>query len=143
MQVFVPYPSPIDVAKCLDKRRLRKQIIECDQILKAIYGQSEAWKNHPVVKMYSDYAAWLWYYRGVLEAYSRRNIRTAYEASRNAYIVRPPFLTSDFCNQHKRRLYTKAPELYPQFASYGKSDENWYFVDGRLKRYVKGKEVFE
>ena len=59
MQVFVPYPSPIDVAKCLDPKRLRKQIIECDQILKAIYGQSEAWKNHPVVKMYRPHAQFL------------------------------------------------------------------------------------
>ena len=141
MQVFVPYPSPIDVAKCLDPKRLRKQIIECDQILAAINGESQAWKNHPVVKMYSDYAAWLWYYRGVLEAYSRRNIRKAYEASRNAYIVRPPFLTSDFCDQHKRRLYTKAPDLYPQFAEYGTSEENWYFVNGEIVKYINGKRI--
>jgi len=26
MNVFIPYPSPIDVAKCLDKMRLRPQI---------------------------------------------------------------------------------------------------------------------
>ena len=36
MQIFIPYPSPIDVAKCLDPRRLNKQILECDQIMKAI-----------------------------------------------------------------------------------------------------------
>lgn len=143
MQVFVPYPSPIDVAKCLDPKRLRKQIIECDQILKTIRGQSVAWKNHPVVKMYFDYGAWLWYYLETLDAYTQECLTLAkqYSYQCDAYF-RPPFLTESFCDQHKRRLFAKAPDLYPQFAKYGKSEENWYFVDGRLRRYVNGKEVF-
>lgn len=142
MQVFVPYPSPIDVAKCLDTARLRKQVLEADQILNAISGKSNAWKNHPVVKMYSDYAGWLWYYRETLDAYLKNCFTLAKQYSNqcDAYF-RPPFLTPEFCDQHKRRLYTKAPGLYPQFAEYGKSEENWYFVDGRLRRYVNGKEV--
>lgn len=142
MQVFVPYPSPIDVAKCLDKKRLRKQIIECDQILKAIYGQSEAWKNHPVVKMYRPHVQFLAAYADTLWTFEQNCLYWTEGLSELADSYRPPFLTSDFCDQHKRRLYTKAPELYPQFASYGKSGENWYFVDGRLRRYVNGKEVF-
>lgn len=142
MQVFVPYPSPIDVAKCLDKRRLRKQIIECDQILKAIYGQSEAWKNHPVVKMYSRHREWLESYTLCLKYYEFGDEDAAQDENARAFMFRPKFLTKDFCDQHKRRLFTKAPELYPQFAEYGTSEENWYFVDGRLRRYVNGKEVF-
>ena len=143
MQVFVPYPSPIDEAKCLDKRRLRKQIIECDQILAAIGGKSEAWKNHPIVKMYSAYWPWLAYYRGTLDAYLQRNIKEAEQCSWNARYacIEPPFLTSDFCDQHKRRLYTKAPELYPQFAVYGKSEENWYVVNEELLKYVNGRRI--
>ena len=143
MQVFVPYPSPIDVAKCLDPKRLKKQVIECDQILKAITGESKAWKNHPVVKMYSEHSSWLWYYRETLDAHLKKCFTLAKQYSHqcDAYLP-PPFLTESFCDQHKRRLYTKAPELYPQFAEYGKSDENWYFVDGRLRRYVNGKQVY-
>ena len=144
MQVFVPYPSPIDVAKCLDKKRLRKQIIECDQILKAITGESKAWKNHPVVKMYLHNSAWLKFYRDCLLSFQDGYLDWAQDRSDYAdQLFRPPFLTKSFCDQHKRRLYTKAPELYPQFATYGKSEENWYFVDGRLRRYVNGKEVFD
>lgn len=144
MQVFVPYPSPIDVARCLDPKRLKKQVIECDQILAAINGKSQAWKNHPVVKMYSDYAGWLWYYRETLDAYLKKCFYLAkqYSFQCDAYF-RPPFLTDDFCDQHKRRLYTKAPEWYPQFASYGTSDENWYVVDGEIVKYVKGKRISE
>ena len=147
MQVFVPYPSPIDTAIAMsnDKLRLRKQIIECDQILKAISGESKAWKNHPVVKMYAERpynVRWLLHYRDCLQQYLWGNEGWAYQASIRAEEFRPPFLTDDFGDQHKRRLYTKAPELYPQFAEYGKSEENWYFVEGRLRRYVNGKEVY-
>ena len=138
MQVFVPYPSPIDVAKCLDPKRLRKQIIECDQIIAAITGKSQAWKNHPVVKMYKPYKSWLIRYRACL---SELDPMWAKIWSRQADIARPPFLTDDFCDQHKRRLYTKAPELYPQFAEYGKSEENWYFVDEEIVKYVNGERT--
>lgn len=144
MQVFVPYPSPIDVAKAMsnDKLRLRKQILEADQIIAAINGKSQAWKNHPVVKMYFDYAAWLWYYHETLDAYTQECFTLAkqYSYQCDAYF-RPPFLTSDLCDQHKRRLYTKTPELYPQFAEYGKSEENWYFVDGEIVKYINGKRI--
>lgn len=138
MQVFVPYPSPIDVAKCLDPKRLRKQIIECDQILKAIRGKSEAWKNHPVVKMYKNYTQFLCAYSDTLWCFMNGS-DMAPGLSEYADRYRPPFLTDDFCDQHKRRLFTKAPELYPQFAEYGKSEENWYFVDGKIVKYLNGK----
>lgn len=142
MQVFVPYPSPIDVAKCLDKSRLRKQIIECDQILAAINGESEAWKNHPVVKMYLHNSTWLKFYRDCLYYFKEGDFDWAQGVSDYAdELYRPSFLTDDFCDQHKRRLFTKAPELYPQFAEYGTSEENWYFVDGEIVKYVNGKRI--
>ena len=142
MQVFVPYPSPIDVAKCLDPRRLRKQVIECDQILKAIWSYSDVWKCHPVVKMYADHSGWLWYYRETLDSYDHGYMALADHFSYQCdTYLRPPFLTNEFCDQHKRRLFTKAPELYPQFWPYGESDENWYFVDGKLLKYINGKRI--
>lgn len=124
-----------------DKLRLRKQILECDQILAAIGGKSQAWKNHPVVKMYSDYSHWLREYRECLYAYLLGDEELAWFCEEDADWHMPPFLTDDFCDQHKRRLYTKAPELYPQFAEYGKSEENWYFVDGKIVKYVNGKRI--
>ena len=140
MQVFIPYPSPIDVAKCLDRKRLLKQETECSQILKANNGISGAWKNHPVTKMYEPYEHWLLRYRACIIRYIDGNIDLAELWSNRADEIRPPFLTSDFCDQHKRRLYTKSPTLYPQFASYGKSEENWYFVDGEIVKYIDGKK---
>lgn len=69
MQIFLPYTNIIKVAQCLDKRRLHKQIVECDQILKAIKGESEAWKNHPIVKMYSNDYAFIKLYQSILQRY--------------------------------------------------------------------------
>ena len=141
MQVFVPYPSPIDVAECLDKKRLRKQVIECHQILCAIEDSSSAWFNHPVVKMYSMAYSWLHDYTLALEYYLCGNKYMAEFWSELADACRPEFLTDDLCDQHKRRLYTKATILYPQFASYGKSDENWYYVGWKMLKYINGKQV--
>ena len=141
MQVFVPYPSPIDVAKCLDKLRLRKQIIECRQIMAAIEGQTKAWVNHPVVKMYEKHWMWLSCYTLCLQYYEIGDEDAAQHENVCAFPYRPSFLTKDFCDQHKRRLYTKAPELYPQFAEYGTSDENWYVIDGALVKYINGNRI--
>ena len=51
MQIFLPYKNVFETAKCLDNRRLNKQITECNQILDAIDG-AKAWCNHPITKMY-------------------------------------------------------------------------------------------
>jgi hypothetical protein len=140
MQVFVPYPSPLDTAKCLDRQRLHKQIIECCQIIAAIEGRSSSWKKHPVTKMYTGHIDWLSRYRHCLEQYSTGNVTAAKWWSSEADAVRPDWLTEELCDQHKRRLFTKAPELYPQFEKYGKTEENWYVVDGKLTTYVNGKK---
>lgn len=150
MQIFVPYPSPLQCAVSLwnDQSRFNKQIIECHQILDAIDGVVKGWFNHPVTKMYKPYREWLINYSLCFEEYikfrkcgikvSRLN---AIRYSIKADSIKPPFLTDDFCDQHKRRLFTKAPDKYPQFAEYGTSEENWYFVDGELLKYVNGKRI--
>lgn len=154
MQVFVPYQEPFEVATFLDSRRLNKQIIECRQILAAIRGESNAWKNHPCVKMYRDHVVWLEYYMFCLECAKEGRIMAAsgefdelnelgklsLEWSKKADAIRPSFLTDEFCHQHRNRLYTKDPEYY-NFPDAEESHENWYVVDGELLRYENGKQI--
>lgn len=52
MQTFLPYPSFLDSARCLDRQRLGKQRVEGYQILRTLLGISEGWRNHPAVKMW-------------------------------------------------------------------------------------------
>lgn len=59
MQVFI-VGSPLETARALDSKRLRKQIIECRQILDALNGKS-AWSNHPCVLQYRGNEAWLFF----------------------------------------------------------------------------------
>ena len=50
-------------------------------------------------------------------------------------------MAEELCDQHERRLYIKSTELYPQFASYGTSEENWYVLDGDTIKYLNGKKL--
>ena len=137
MQVFI-IGSPIETARVLDKRRLNKQIIECHQILDALNG-AKAWSNHPVVLQYRGYEDWLKLYTKVLEEYCNSNYSVA-EAI-DSVMVPPPFHNEEFFNQMKRRLYTKDNNHYRQYAHLGESQENWYFVDGCIRKYINGKRV--
>lgn len=141
MQVFIPYKEPLEVAKCLDQKRLRKQIIENKQILTAIAGEGRGWMSHPVVKMYAHYSEWLMCYNKVLTYYAAGDVVNAIKWNDTANQCRPQFITDELCKQHRRRLYTKAPSHYPQFASYGMSDENWYVVNGKTLKYIEGKLI--
>lgn len=139
MQVFI-VGSPLETAIALDPKRLRKQIIECGQILYALKGKS-AWSNHPCVLQYRGYEMWLGFYKYCLEYYEKGWLHDAKIENMYAESDKPKFHTQEYYDQMKRRLYTKDPEHYAQWADLGKSDENWYFVDGEWRKYVNGKRV--
>ena len=126
----------------LDKARLRKQVIECHQILAAIHGEGKGWFHHPVVLMYSEpnSVRWLQMYADILEGYLDGS--TGLErADREAREITPEFHTEKFLIQMKRRLFSKNPEYYKQWESLGPSDENWYFVNKQWVKYINGKRV--
>ena len=154
MQVFVPYADAFLCAQSLDPRRINKQIIECRQILKAIRGESSAWVNHPCVNMYRNHAQWLEYYMFTLECWKSSNEHTPQDIdeqkeelaqmigwSIKAVPITPAFLTNEFCEQHRRRLYTKDPIFYKAWEYLGTSHENWYVVDNHLLVYSNGKLI--
>lgn len=139
MQIFLPYIDIINVAKCLDKRRLHKQIVECKQIIKAITGESEAWKNHPIVKMYSNDLEFVKMYLGVLEEYWKNNGEVTKNLSllnEEAKTKLPSFINNEYLATMKGRLYVKDSIHYANFAyceHFGY--QNMYFVNGEWKYY--------
>ena len=147
MQVFVPYVEPYFVAQSLDKRRLNKQVLECRQIIKAINGESDAWKNHPVVKMYKNHMIWLIFYTMCLDAYRKGHLKEARRYNTVAHIYAPSFIKDwRVTSHHRARLYTKDPEYYrnvwPHLANYYiQCEENLYIVDGKTRWYKNGKLV--
>ena len=148
MQVFVPYKDAYQTAMILyvDKRRFHKQIVECNQIINVIECKKSGWKNHPIVKMYKNHVDWLKLYVQIFK-YLDYFVNAQYEIDKTSFydgllILRelarkcaPDFLTNEFCDQHKRRLFTKNEKAFELFKGYGKSYENWYFVDGKVVKY--------
>ena len=140
MQVFI-VGSPLETAMALDPKRLRKQIIECGQILDALNG-AKAWSNHPCVLQYEGYERWLECYMKCLESYKSGDTLEAKIQSQYATDwYKPHWHNIGYYTQMKRRLYTKDKEHYKQWAYLGESQENWYFVDGEWRKYVNGKRL--
>lgn len=142
MQVFI-IGTPLETAMALDAKRLNKQTIEARQILKAIVGDSKAWANHPCTLMYREHWEWLYSYERALEHHKLGNPTLAKAWSEDAERKTPPFHTEAYFKQMKRRLFTKNPEHYSQWAHLGTSNENWYFVDGEWRYYCNGKRIPE
>lgn len=141
MQVFI-VGSPLETAMALDSARLRKQILETQQILDALNG-AKAWSNHPCVLQYRGYEFWLRCYKRVLEEVQKSggaSIRSKYFNYR-ANETTPYWHDQMYYDNMKARLYTKNPQHYAQFAEYGTSDYNLYYVDGEWRKYVNGKRV--
>ena len=141
MQLFI-VGSPLETAMVLDPKRLRKQIVECGQILNALNGV-KAWSNHPCVLQYRGYEKWVQYYTSCLECYKRGLIRASDAWSSLAMSMRPDWHTQEYYDQMKRRLYTKDPEHYKQWADLGFSDENWYWsqAENKFIKYINGKRI--
>lgn len=54
MNIFLPFVDNIDKSiRCLDDRRLMKQILECQTIVD-VYNGAKPYSNHPIVKHYSS-----------------------------------------------------------------------------------------
>lgn len=139
MQVFI-VGSPLETAQALDGARLRKQIIEVRQILDALNG-AKAWRNHPCVLQYRGHEMWLGSYKYCLEYYANGWLRDAKIENNYAESCKPPFHTEEYFDHMKARLFTKNPQHYAQFAEYGTSDYNLYYVDGEWRKYVNGKRI--
>ncbi len=140
MQVFI-VGSPLYTAKSLDRRRLNKQIIECRQILDAIKGKSQAWKNHPIVLSYKNHISWLEHYLECLDNYYKGNLADAKYYSGLADQIRPEFHIRAYFTKMKQRLYTKDNVYYQHWARFGTSDINLYYVEGKWLKYLKGKRL--
>ena len=139
MQVFI-IGTPLETARALSKRHLNNQINEASIILAALNG-AKAWSNHPCVLQYRGYEAWLAAYSLCLESFVSKRDMEAMISNAYAGIYLPDWHTQDYYDQMKRRLYTKDPEYYKQWAYLGESECNWYFVDGEWRKYVNGKRV--
>ncbi len=102
----------------LDRQRLGKQRLECQQILSAIRNGG-GWARHPAVKMWRGYEPALELY---LDCCIREWVRRGYTNNMPERlppldtIVMPPWLgRGDFHASHRSALLGKLPEWYSHF----------------------------
>lgn len=155
MTIFI-IGTPIETAKILDPKRLNKQILECQWMIDMSEGKTKE-KNHPAYLMYKKNILWVKLYRECLMFYQRhlKEKKEGYNESSELYLkmaiyasgkcesLKPPFLCEELYTNFKKRLYTKNPEYYKQFEKFGKTEANYYFVDGNWVRYENGKKEID
>ena len=123
MQTFLPYPSFVHSAQCLDYRRLGKQRVEAWQIYNAI-TKGTGWKHHPIVKMWKGYEKALLFYgmtmcmvwkaKGYVDNMFSR-FQSEFQ-SINGLIEYPKWLfDEEFHASHRSNLLRKNKEYYYQF----------------------------
>lgn len=153
MQIFATSPSFSISAKVLDSRRMNKQVIECNQIYRALIGESIGWRNHCVTRLWSKYPlsviafGWACFYelksRGLNPCQPCVNpddISTIYDRSD----LVPPFLwDKKMTDAMKSHLLAKDFPHYSQFGWKVPIKRGYYALDrtGRLTLYSTSEPV--
>jgi hypothetical protein len=116
MQTFLPYPSLMASAMCLDRQRLGKQRLECAQILRSLES-GRGWVSHPAVRMWRGYeSALCLYHDWCIEEWTRRGYRnTMTLLSKPGLVGSPPWLGGPIHATHRAALLAKDPEWYGQY----------------------------
>lgn len=120
MQTFLPYADFKQSAKYLDYRRLGKQRVEAYQILSILEGKakSNAWANHPAVKMWRGYESALKVYlrEMILEWISRGYKNNMAIPDELKSCLMPIWLGNEnFHKAHRSNLKRKDPVFYKCF----------------------------
>lgn len=123
VQTFLPDSSFETSAKILDYRRLGKQRVETLQLLKALFGETKGWANHPAAKMWQGHTNALvlygiamcneWIERGYkdsclekIQSYWRDDLMADFPSWMN---------NEGFFASHRSNLLRKNPDYYSNF----------------------------
>ena len=118
---FIPYESFVQSAKVIDNKRLWKEILETNQLCKAIYNHTDFYKNHPIRKMWEKHYNWLEYYKAVfVQEWLDRRLFNPFKLERSLCLIspetRPKWLGNEQLHaSHRASLLFKNPQWYSQF----------------------------
>jgi hypothetical protein len=138
VQTFLPVPDFDESACLLDWRRLGKQRVEADQILRALEDPNYGWQNHPAVRQWRGFSAALRRYRNaMIREWVRRGYRNTMPLSASGGSPRmPPWLGHrGYHLSHRSNLLRKEPAWYAQHGWRIRSDRPYlwpYVVEGEL-----------
>lgn len=142
MQVFIPESDFSLCAEVLDYKRLVKQLLEGRQIMSVLAKESpsNAWRNHPAVKMFEGAEHDLYFY---LKAIRNEMQHRGYKWENNWAVIKDTYqrnfvdqpytmpvwmqdaeLSERIIITHRGRLWQKDPSHYAQY-----KDEGQYFME--------------
>lgn len=143
MQTFLPFAEFRESAHALDNRRLGKQRVEGYQILKALTGQyadTNAWTNHPAVRMWRGFVPALteytlvccevWHDRGYGDSVADK-IYFEFSAEVEQFAdnpILPPWLGDERVHfSHRAMLHRKDPVYYREWVNDAKALSEYYW----------------
>lgn len=136
MQTFLPYADFKASAQVLDNKRLRKQALECVQILNCLLGNKEGYKNHPAVLMWRfNPGALCLYGLRICDELQARGFKYDLHQERLFKFVSecdhfdaPVWLGDNAIHfGHRCRLLQKGIEELYKYCSVDKTTIDWYF----------------
>lgn len=144
MQTFLPFADFRESARALDNRRLGKQRVEGYQILKALTGQyadTNAWTNHPAVRMWRGFVPALteytlvccevWHDRGYGDSIADKiycEFSAEVEQFADNFNIIPHWLRDERVHaSHRAMLHRKDPVYYMDWANEAKNIYEYYW----------------
>lgn len=130
MQTFLPVANFRTSAEVLDRARLGKQRLECQQIINALTVAEAGWKSHPCVAMWDGHVEALCHYMNamirewVARGYNNTMVVPWHKAGRTApdpegretITNLPPWFGDEaFHASHRSNLLRKDPVHYGRF----------------------------
>jgi hypothetical protein len=123
MQTFMPLADFAASAAVLDRQRLGKQRVEVLQILRALAGETQGWRNHPATRMWEGHERALAAYGAqVCAEWRARGYRDTCLGKIAALGAQfpdtgpPPWMGDErFHASHRASLLRKDAEWYGQF----------------------------
>lgn len=159
MQTFLPFACVLKSLRCLDHKRLHKQLTEAIQILRIIalmkQGEEPKYRNHPAVLMWVGHETYLRYYacccsqvirestRRVKdgEPYDTRLRDLALREELGGWLDKVPvdntpawFGKDEFHASHRAALYRKRPDLYGEFQADSLLHEEYHWPVRKEKK---------
>ena len=120
MQTFLPYKDFDRTFSVLDYKRLGKQRVEAKQIIDILEGKakSNAWKNHPAVRMWKGYVSALkLYYNRCIWEWVKRGYKNNMPILDIIGRIEFPYWLGDekFHRSHRSNLLRKDKEYYSKY----------------------------
>jgi len=125
VNTFLPVADYEESAKLLDYRRLGKQRVEVLQLLKANFGLTKGWVNHPAAVMWRGHEVALglygiamceeWIDRGFKDSCTDK-INALIDEHTNRRVVMPHWYSNEYLHRsHQSNLLRKDPVFYGRY----------------------------